>query len=104
MRDFMSISMRRTSGWLMMAPAGVGLMAQGLSLHSVERVSTRRLICTLRNGDALEPDVQARVVHHREHASPALGFLSHQPTEPPRGLAETQGRRFHPPNVPPVVG
>ena len=56
-------------------PAHVGMIddrsasgaADRPALHPLARVSDRLLVGGFRHCDALQPDIQARVVHHREH-------------------------------------
>ena len=50
----------------------------GAALDARPRIGQRLLVGALGDRDALEPDVQPRVVHHREHVFEAAVFLADQ--------------------------
>ena len=47
-------------------------------LHTLPRVGNRLLISPLGSANALQPDLQPSLVHHREHTGQALIFLTDQ--------------------------
>ena len=59
-----------------MIGADAGRSPSGAALLALARVGERLLRGALGNGDALQPDRQAGVVHHREHAGEAAIFLA----------------------------
>ena len=65
------------------------------ALASLLGISERLLVGALRDGDALDADIQPRVVHHREHAVQAAIFLADEPADGAAAIAvdHRAGRR-----------
>ena len=68
---FISISMRRTSGWSKIARRLSPVHGRA-ALPALQRIGQRLLVGALGDADALHADVQPRGVHHREHVRQAL--------------------------------
>ena len=64
----------------MMDDGGLALAgkAERRALHAVARIGERLLIGALRDGKALQPDIEAGVVHHREHIFEAAVRLAYE--------------------------
>ena len=58
---------------------GAESLAVGAALFALARIGERRLRRALGDADALEPDREARIVHHREHAIKAAVLLADEP-------------------------
>ena len=68
---FISISVRRTSGWSKIRDGSVAGPGRA-ALLALQRIGQRLLIGALGDADALHADLQPGGVHHHEHVRQAL--------------------------------
>src|SRR3546814_11027296 len=54
------------------------LVVRSLPLHPLARIIARLLVGALGDGEALEADIEPRIVHHGEHAVQAAVLLADQ--------------------------
>ena len=77
----------------MISDGRAGLRAERAALNAVMRIGAGLLIGALRNGDALQSDIKAGVVHHREHIFEAAIGLADQIADRAALFAEGHDRR-----------
>ena len=67
-------------------------LTDGAPLHARAGIVARLLIGALGNGDALDADIEPRVVHHREHIFEAAMGLADEIADRPAMVAEGHDR------------
>ena len=87
----MVMSMRMHVGMLDDRAHALARCARGAALAALARVGERLLRGPLGNGDALQPDAEPGVVHHREHAGEAAVLLADEPAERALAVAVDHG-------------
>jgi hypothetical protein len=88
----MVISMRRTSGWWMMAPAPGSEPSTGRLCTRSRAYCHGLLVGTLGHRDALHADAEARGVHHHEHVLEAAVLLADEVADRAAVVAVLQHR------------